>query len=82
MVNVEVDMNKSGPGYKISNPKIGMFSEKLANETVILSRDPKGKRITARDLMMKDMIEYHKKPNAKLLNELKARCNKESIAFD
>ena len=63
-----------------------MFSEKLDvtsnNAPLPPARAPGEKRKTARDQMMEDMVEYHKRPNAKRLQELRARCNKENIQFD
>jgi hypothetical protein len=49
---------------------------KINNTTKIL------KRKTARDSIFDEMIEYTKRPNAKLLKDIKEKCANHNINFD
>ncbi len=43
---------------------------------------PRPKRKSARDQMLEDMVEYHKKPNARLLHQLKEKGARANNQFD
>ena len=86
-VNIEVKQaSKGGLDYTVGDAKIGMFSSQIPRDGAATAppggRAPAQKRKTARELVMDDMIEYHKKPNPKKLKELREKCANLNINFD
>ena len=82
-MNIEV---KQGADYTVADPKIGMFSSQVPRDGAATApaggRAPAPKRKTARDHLMDEMTEYHKKPNPKKLKELREKCAILNINFD
>mmetsp|Transcript_21309 Transcript_21309/g.32987 ORF Transcript_21309/g.32987 Transcript_21309/m.32987 type:complete len:127 (+) Transcript_21309:214-594(+) len=82
-----IDLNNSG-SYTIQNTNLGIFSKKIGKDGTSMASTqqqplpPRPKRKTARDMVLDEMIEYHKKPNARLLNQLKDKCALSNIKFD
>jgi len=72
--NAEFAIDKNAPG---------MFSEGPASQIGANNIKAKvEKKKNARDILSDDMKEYLKKPNQKLLKELKDRCVDLNINFD
>ena len=72
---INVTVKNSGMDYTIGADKMGMFSDKIGKPgDMDTTRVPGQKRKTAREQLLDDAIEYHKKPNPRKLKELRDKA--------
>jgi tRNA U34 2-thiouridine synthase MnmA/TrmU len=78
--SVNIEVNKGAMNYTIGNKGPSMFSAKIDRPAATVGATVKKK--TARELVFDEMKEYHKKPNAKKLKDLREKCASLNFNFD